>query len=379
MLFKVLENEVILDGEVQHQTVFLAVGRDRGYAVLEAESGGPVEHVGAVYQHLALRSLAQAGDDFDKLGLAVAVDAGDAYDLAAPHLEVETLDDFDAAIVQTVQILYVQHDITGGLFGLVDLESDLAADHHRGQIVFVHLFHVHGVDVLAHADDGAEVGGFLDLLELVCDDDNALAVLDKIVHDGDELRDLLRGEGGGRLIQDQDVRAAVERFQNFHALLHADGDILNLRVGVDGQSVTLGDFHHVFARRGHVQLDAPGGLCAEDDVFRDGEGLYQHEVLMYHADAGVDSVAGIVHHDLFAVNKDVAGGRLEQTVELVHQRRFARAVFAEDRVDFAFVDGEVDAVIGCKIAETLDNVAHFNDGRVHVHILFCQSDRPLSK
>ena len=100
---------------------------------------------------------------------------------------------------------------------------------------------------------------------------------------------------------------------------------------------------------------------------------------MHHADAGVDGVAGIVHHDLFAVYKNIARGGLEQTVELVHQRRFARAVFAQNRVDFAFVDGEVDAVVGNKAAEALDNVAHFNDGRVHVHILFCQSDRPLSK
>ena len=46
-------------------------------------------------------------------------------------------------------------------------------------------------------------------------------------------------------------------------------------------------------------------------------------------------------------------------------------------MDFAFVDGEIDAVIGCEIAEALDNIAHLNDGRVHVHILFCQSDRPL--
>ena len=84
-----------------------------------------------------------------------------------------------------------------------------------------------------------------------------------------------------------------------------------------------------------------------------------------------------MHLDLLAVDQDVAGGGLEQAVELVHQRRFARAVLAQDRVDLAFVDGEVDPVVGDKIAEFLDDVAHFNDGRIHVHILFCQIDRPL--
>ena len=122
---------------------------------------------------------------------------------------------------------------------------------------------------------------------------------------------------------------------------------------------------------------ALGRLGAEDDVLRDGEGLDQHEVLVHHADAGVDGVAGIVHLDLLAVDQDVAGGGLEQAVELVHQRRFARAVFTQDRVDLAFVDREIDPVVGDKIAEFLDDVAHFNDGGIHVHILFCQIDRPL--
>ena len=162
-----------------------------------------------------------------------------------------------------------------------------------------------------------------------------------------------------------------------HTLLHADGDILDLRVGVDGQAIALGDLHHVFARGGHIELDAFGRLGAEDDVFRDGEGLDQHKVLVHHADARVNGVTGIVHLNLLAVDQNIAGGGLEQAVELVHQRRFACAVFAQDRVDFAFVDREIDAVIGDKIAEALDNVAHLDDGRVHVHILFCQIDRPL--
>ena len=213
----------------------------------------------------------------------------------------------------------------------------------------------------------------IDLLELVGDDDDALAVLDEVVHDVDELDDLLRRERGGRLVEDQDVGAAVERLEDLDALLHADGDVLDLRVRVDGQAVALGDLHDVFARRGHVELHALGRLGAEDDVFRDREGLNEHEVLVHHADAGRDRVARVVHFDLLAVDQNVAGGGLKQTVKLVHQRRFARAVFAEDRVDLAFVDREIDAVIGREIAEFLDDVAHLDDGRVHVHILFCQN------
>ena len=209
------------------------------------------------------------------------------------------------------------------------------------------------------------------------DDDNAFAVLDKVVHDLDELGDFLRCQRGGRLVEDQDVSAAVERLEDLDALLHADRDVLDFRVGVDGQAVALGDLHNIFPGGCHVQLDAPGRFGAQDDVLGDRKGLHQHKVLVDHADACINGIARIVHDDFFAVDQDIAGRGLEQTVELVHQRRFARAVFAQDRVDFALVDCQIDPVVGREIAEFLDDVPHFNDGRVHVHILFCQSERPL--
>ena len=100
--------------------------------MLEAEGGGLVENLRPVDQHLPRFALAQARDDLDKLGLAVAVDTGDADDLAPTDLEIQTLDDLNAAVVETVQILHVQHDLAGLLLGLVDCEGDLAADHHGG-------------------------------------------------------------------------------------------------------------------------------------------------------------------------------------------------------------------------------------------------------
>ena len=209
-------------------------------------------------------------------------------------------------------------------------------------------------------------------------DDDALAVTNEIVHDLDQLGNLLWGEGRSGLVQDQNISTAIQRLQDLNALLHADGNIFNLRVRVYGKTVTFGYFHHVLSRRNHVQFYAAGRLGPQNDILRDRKRLYQHEVLVYHADSGVDGIAGIVHLDLFAVNQDIAGCGLEQAVKLIHQCRLSCAVFAQNCVDFTFVDREVDAVIGDKIAEFFDDVAHLNNGRVHVHILFCQIDRPLS-
>ena len=57
----------------------------------------------------------------------------------------------------------------------------------------------------------------------------------------EQLGDLLRGEHGGRLVEDEDPRAAVQRAEDLDALLHPDGHVLDHRVGVDGEAVAVGE------------------------------------------------------------------------------------------------------------------------------------------
>ena len=55
---------------------------------------------------------------------------------------------------------------------------------------------------------------------------------------------LLGGEHGGRLVEDQDVRAAVQRAQDLHALLLADADVLHAGARVDGQPEAVRQLAH---------------------------------------------------------------------------------------------------------------------------------------
>ena len=47
------------------------------------------------------------------------------------------------------------------------------------------------------------------------------SALQRLEH-AEEVARLLGGEHGGRLVEDEDPRAAVQRAQDLHALLHAD-------------------------------------------------------------------------------------------------------------------------------------------------------------
>ena len=52
-------------------------------------------------------------------------------------------------------------------------------------------------------------------------------------------RDLLGGEHGGGLVQDEDASLAVQGAEDLDALLRADRDVLDRGVGVDGQPVAV--------------------------------------------------------------------------------------------------------------------------------------------
>ena len=66
---------------------------------------------------------------------------------------------------------------------------------------------------------------------------------------------------------------------------------------------------------------------------------------------------GEVLHDV--VEQDLALVGVVEAVEHVHQRRLAGAVLAEQAVDLARLDHEVDVVVGDESAEALRDAAEF--------------------
>ena len=85
---------------------------------------------------------------------------------------------------------------------------------------------------------------------------------------------------------------------------------------------------------------------AEQDIFGDGLGGHEHKVLVNHAHPVRDGIAGRVEIDLLAVNRDVAFFGAIQPGQHIHQRAFARPVFAQQRVHLAGAQVELHAAQG---------------------------------
>ena len=81
-------------------------------------------------------------------------------------------------------------------------------------------------------------------------------------------------------------------------------------------------------------------------------------MLVDHADIVRQRVRRGVKRHRLAVEQDFARVRLVHAVEDFHQRRFARAVFAEQRVNLARFHVEIDVIIGEHAGKALGDAAH---------------------
>ena len=101
-----------------------------------------------------------------------------------------------------------------------------------------------------------------------------------------------------------------------------------------------------------------GQLPAEEKVGGDVEAGDEVEFLKDGGDAGRLRGARIGEAGRAALDQHLAAVRLDDAGEDVHQGRFAGAVLAEQRMNFAALEIEVDAAQGLHAAKALDDAAH---------------------
>ena len=174
---------------------------------------------------------------------------------------------------------------------------------------------------------------------------------------------LLRGEHTGGLVQDQDVGAAEQGLQDLDALLHAHGQIADDGVERDVEPVVALEGLDLGPGALDPGLERDAALGTQQQILQDRERLDQHEMLVDHADAGADRVLGRADRPLLAADQDGAAVGMVEAVEDVHQGRFAGPVLADDAVDRAGGDHEVDRLIGVDRTEPLVDAAQLDSGR----------------
>ena len=129
-------------------------------------------------------------------------------------------------------------------------------------------------------------------------------------------------------------------------MLVGDAEVAQPRVGVD-----MAGMHRVehLARIGAHGLPVDGAEArarrmAEKDVLGDRQIVEQHGFLMDRGDAVLEGLVRAGERDRLAADADLAGVRLVDAGEDLHQRRLAGAVLADQRGHLARIERQADIV-----------------------------------
>ena len=103
------------------------------------------------------------------------------------------------------------------------------------------------------------------------DEDDGLVLALQHPQHLEELVGLGRRQHRGRLVEHQDFRAAHQRLEDLDALLQADRQFADDRVGIDLEPVFLAELGEPLADRARAPGEQRAALGAEHDVFEHAE------------------------------------------------------------------------------------------------------------
>ena len=220
----VLEQDIVGDIHRGDQAHAKAILRDEAHAdpQLDDLAGRFADDLIAMEPDAAARRRLETSDRFTELFLAAAGQTGHAEDFAMAEGKADLAEALDATGVGHRQITDLQAK-SGAVHGrAVNRQVDGPADHHFNQLGRRGQVGADGADGAALAQDRDPVTQRKDLIELMADENNRLAIFAHAVQDLEQMGDFLWGQDSRRFIEDQDLRSAIEDLEDFHGLLFTD-------------------------------------------------------------------------------------------------------------------------------------------------------------
>ena len=276
--------------------------------------------------------------------------------LAAPHRDRNVLEALAREVPRFQQHLAERHRLL-----VIDL-IERAVDHHRDQLGFVGVADIARGDQIAVAQHRYPVCQFEHFLEPVADVDDGNALVAQPADQRKQLRRLLPGQIGGRLVEDQELRAAQRCARRCHQLLLADRQVAQRRVC---RNIEPHVFEDALRLARHLALPQEAEfylLVAKENIGGHRQMPAQHHLLVHRVDAVVDRFLRRIEIDWLAIPVDFARAAPDDPGQQLDQCRFAGAVFTDDGVDLVKVEGQRRRLQRQHRRIVLCEVAEFEDG-----------------
>jgi len=236
----------------------------------------------------------------------------------------------------------------------------LAAHHHPDHVRRGGLGGDPRADVAAVAQNRDPVGEGEDLAQLVADVQDAHPFSRQAAQQVKERGRFVLGQGGGRLVQDEDFALHGERLGDLDELLVGHGERADLGAGIDGHvepgQVAAGVLEQ-FAILDHAQ--PVGGQAAGVDVLGHRQGRDHAQLLVDDGDPQGDRVLRAAQGDGLPLEEDLAGVGGVHAGEDLHQRAFAGAVLPDHGVNLAGLQLQLHIVQRQRARKLLGNAFGF--------------------
>ena len=158
-------------------------------------------------------------DALDQLAAACAYQTADAEDLAAADGKADAL----YLVVRADDVLRLKNDIADFGLQLGEYIGNLAADHHFDELSLVEVLGVARTDVLTVAVNADTVADGEDLVHTVRNIDNGNALSGQAADMLEQQLDLAVGDGGCRLVHDDDLCVNGNCLDDFDQLALGNG------------------------------------------------------------------------------------------------------------------------------------------------------------
>ena len=204
------------------------------------------------------------------------------------------------------------------------------------------------------------------------DDGHAVAL--QIFHDAEQCLHLVLRQRGGRLVKNQDLAVCGNGLCDLHRL--------HLRHAQLAQLLSWVEVHaYLFQQKARVLIhffvidhrDEAQQLfdrvAAKKDILSDGARGNGLKLLMHHGDAHLQRLHGVVDLHLFALIEDLALIHLVDAEHTLHERGFARAVLAHERMDGAGAELELRVIQRLDAGEGFAHAAHLQTVLRHIACL----------
>ena len=243
-------------------------------------------------------------------------------------------------------------------------EGGFSSGDHLGDDLFLgHVGNVPLADVVAIPHDGNFVSDDLDLVHLMTDVDQRNALILQLTHDAEQRFDLVGGQRGGGLVQDQHLAVCGNGLCDLHHLHLSDAQGTQLCMGVDVQLQLLQQVIGIFVHFGVVHngdgTRLLGGVAAQPDVLGHGTGRDGLQLLMHHRDAAVQRFQRVRDGNFLAFVFDLALVHLVNAEHALHQSGLTSAVFAHQGHDLAGAKLQLCVVQRFDAGEGLDHAFHY--------------------